>query len=653
MKKTLALLVGLSLCAGINAQHSCAEQKMNAQNRIHQLLAKRNATNEEMKRMEQYDVKFHHLNLNIERTSTAVSGNVRTLAAARNTLDTFVFQLYRSLTVDSVVSSQALNFWRDSDVVYVQLDKSYQKGELIDLVIYYRGTPPAAQSAAIGAGFSNRASPTYGNRITWSLSQPYSAYEWWPCKQSLQDKIDSVKFYITTDTSNKAGSHGILKRIAPLGNGKHRFEWESRYPICYYLIAVAVGQYSEYNYWAKPAQLSGDSIPVINYIYSNPSAFTNNRSSIEATVPQLEMFSSLYGLYPFHTEKYGHMMAPFSGGMEHQTMTSQGIFNFDIVAHELAHQWFGDNVTCASWADLWLNEGFATYSEYVANEKLQPSNRSAKLAQIQNAARSTSNSVWVNDTTSVSRIFNSNSTYQKGAAIIHVLRYLFNNDSLFFAMLTDFQIAFKDGNASAEEFKAHAESFLGSSLTDYFNQWYYGRGYPVYSIRWNKRDSRIMLIISQTNGTTGATTVFTNPYNIRITGIGQSLNLRLQPKGAVDTFFTSLNADVLSISIDPDSWILKSTGPITQDATLLLSLDELKASEASAYPNPAADYLHIPINTPYSYSIWCADGRMVQHERFLTAPPHISIKQLVPGMYVLECVDQAGNKVYNSKFIKQ
>ncbi|MFN5025484.1 MAG: M1 family aminopeptidase [Bacteroidota bacterium] len=653
MKKTLTLFVGLTFCAGLTAQHLCAEQKMNAQNRIHQLLAKRNASNEEMKRMEQYDVKFHHLNLNVERTSTAISGNVRTLAAARNTLDTFVFQLYRSLTVDSVVATQPLTFWRDSDVVYVQLDKSYQTGDIIDLVIYYRGTPPAAQNAAIGAGFSNRASPTYGNRITWSLSQPYSAYEWWPCKQSLQDKIDSVKFYITTDTSNKAGSHGILKRIEPLGNGKHRFEWESRYPISYYLIAVAVGQYSEYNYWAKPAQLAGDSIPVINYIYSNPTAFTNNRNSIEATVPQLEMFSSLYGLYPFHTEKYGHMMAPFSGGMEHQTMTSQGVFNFDIVAHELAHQWFGDNVTCASWADLWLNEGFATYSEYVANEKLQPSNRSAKLTQIQNAARSTSNSVWVNDTTSVSRIFNSNSTYQKGAAIIHILRYVFNNDSLFFAMLTDFQVQFKDGNASAADFKAHAEGFLGNSLTEYFNQWYYGRGYPVYSIRWNKRDSRIMLILSQTNGTVGATTVFTNPVNIRITGIGQSLNLRVQPTGAVDTFFTTLGADVLSMAIDPDNWILKSTGTITQDATLLTSVNDAAELELLSYPNPATDLLYIPLSTPYSYTIWSADGRLVQKESFTNTTPHIRIQQLLKGVYVLECTDREGKRIYTSRFIKQ
>jgi aminopeptidase N len=652
MKNLIPLLLFFHIATLAFSQHPCAAHKTSALQRIEAIRGKRDASNEQMQMMERYDVKFHHLNLNVERTSTAISGNVRTLAQTRTSLDTFVFQLYRSLTIDSVVGTQSLSFTRDSDVVYVSLNRTYAPGEIVDITIYYRGTPPAAQNAAIGAGFSNRASPTYGNRITWSLSQPYSAYEWWPCKQSLQDKIDSVKVYITTDTSNKAGSHGLLKQVVNLGNGKHRFEWESRYPISYYLIAVAVGQYSEYLYWAKPAAMNGDSIPVLNYIYSNPAAFNNNRNSIEATVPQLEMFSEHYGLYPFHEEKYGHMMAPFSGGMEHQTMTSQGIFNFDIVAHELAHQWFGDNVTCATWSDIWLNEGFATYSEYLANEKLQPGNRITKLNEIQSAARTTGNSVWVNDTTSVSRIFNSNSTYQKGAAIIHVLRYIFNNDSLFFAMLRAYQNQYRDGNANASQFRALAEGFYGNSLASYFNEWYYGRGFPQYNLRWNHVNGQVVLVLSQVNGFAGATTLFTNPVSIRVTAIGQTINLRVQPTGSSDTFYTNLSPEVLSISVDPDLWILKGTGTITRDVTLL-SINDVVSEQPRVYPNPAPDKIYLTLTKPCKYYIFTLQGQRVSFDAQLTLRSAVDVSHLHKGTYLLICEDADGDYLYNGKFIKE
>jgi aminopeptidase N len=625
-------------------QHPCSEHKQQAQKRIEHLRGKQDASKNQMEMMEKYDVKFHHLNLNIERTSTAISGNVQTIAVARESIDTFVFQLYRSLAIDSVVGNSPFSFMRDSDMVYVVLDRIYNANEKINLTIYYRGTPPAAQSSAIGAGFSNRASPTYGNRITWSLSQPYSAYEWWPCKQSLQDKIDSIKFYITTDTSNKAGSNGVLKQIVPLG-GKHRFEWESKFPISYYLIAVAVGQYTEYQYWAKPKLLTNDSVFIQNYIYSNPLAFTNNRNSIEATGPQLELFSELYGLYPFHNEKYGHMMAPFSGGMEHQTMTSQGIFNFDIIAHELAHQWFGDHVTCATWSDIWLNEGFASYSEYLANEFLNPTSRIAKLNEIQSSARNTSFSVWVNDTTSVSRIFNSNSTYQKGAAILHVLRHVFNYDSLFFAMLTDFQQRFAMGNANVTEFKEVAEQYYIKSLNDYFNEWYYGKGYPNYSLRWNQVGGQVIAVLSQVNGR-GETTRFTTRVPLRLNGTDTKW-VDAYPSGGIDTFYYNAPFVINSISIDPDNWLLKAVNTNQKDETIT-SIGKAQQANNSVllYPNPAQDMLTIITeNNVQQVDVFDITGKHIEGYNLEQDKKQISITTIPNGIYFLQIQTNKGMAV--------
>ena len=196
MKYIILILSGL-LTLQISAQvlNPCSNGKIKGYGQANK---KANASNAQMEQMEKYDVVFHQLNVNVERTSSYISGNVRTLAKSNIAqLDTFVFQLHANLIVDSVLGSakQKLVVNRVADVAYVKLDQAVSLNNLADVQIFYHGTPPSDASAAIGNGFSNKASPTYGNQITWSLSQPYSAYEWWPCKQSLQDKIDSV-FYL-------------------------------------------------------------------------------------------------------------------------------------------------------------------------------------------------------------------------------------------------------------------------------------------------------------------------------------------------------------------------------------------------------------------------------------------------------------------------
>ena len=150
-----------------------------------------------------------------------------------------------------------------------------------------------------------------------------------------------------------------------------RYEWKSRHPIDYYLISVSVAPYLEYLNYAHPPR---PTVPVVNYVY-NQAALGNFQSEIDRTPGFIENYSALCGLYPFADEKYGHSMAPLGGGMEHQTMTTQDGFNFTLTAHELFHQWFGDNVTCGSWEDIWLNEGFASYGEYLSLQALAAPSR--------------------------------------------------------------------------------------------------------------------------------------------------------------------------------------------------------------------------------------------------------------------------------------
>ncbi len=594
-RKIIILFLVLTLFVNYKskAQHQCSLSKRAAHSI---LLNKSNASNEQMNIMERYDVIFHELDLNVERTSTYISGSVTTLAKSKVfKLDTFMFQLHASLILDSVLGAknQKLNFVRLTDVALVLLDSSYALDQFLQVKIYYHGTPPSGASAAIGNGFSNKASPTYANQITWSLSQPYSAYEWWPCKQSLQDKIDSVFISVTTDSTNKVGANGLLKSITSRPNGKSTYRWETRYKMNYYLVMVTVGQYTEYRAYAKPKQIA-DSILIQHYIYSNPKAYTNNVNSINATVPLLELFSDLYGLYPFYKEKYGHVMAPFSGGMEHQTMTSLGVMDFGIVAHELAHQWFGDNVTCATWKDIWLNEGFATYSEYLAAKYLTAaSNTTTVLNSMFNDAKKSDGNVYVTDTTNVNRIFSSDITYNKGGSAIRVLHYLLG-DSLFFKVCRQYQTQNANGNASTFDMNQLVNQLSGKNYNYFFSQWIYGNGIPSYTVKWNQIGSNFILAVEQSN-TADPSNLFQLPLPFLIKSTAGDTTIYVQQGEAKNMYNFNIGRTINSIVFDNDNWILKYAS-LSKDATLSGIEDLFTNNGIRIQPNPASANVYVSGN---------------------------------------------------------
>jgi aminopeptidase N len=216
-----------------------------------------------------------------------------------------------------------------------------------------------------------------------------------------------------------------------------------------------------------------DSILVQNFIYNNTTYFEQNKAAIDKTSDLILLFADLFGNYPFENEKYGHCIAPLGGGMEHQTMTTLANFSFLLVAHELAHQWFGDYITCSSWQDIWINEGFASYCEYISNQYL----KSQEIADLwitnvqENVKSNPDGSVYIpeNMIHDEDRIFDYRLTYNKGAAIIHMIRQEVGNDSLF-ETLASFIRKFKNGNASGLDFRDHLHVITGKDFTEFFNQ---------------------------------------------------------------------------------------------------------------------------------------------------------------------------------------
>lgn len=639
----------LAFCAfafQLNAQHLCSIHKQQGKQPV--LTKKANESQSHL--MNQYDVKFHHLNLHVERNNTNISGSVRTLAlVVGDKLDTFGFELHSQLILDSVVTNAGVKLTtsRSQHFSIAILPALLTKNQLVDLTIYYHGDAFVQASAAIGSGFSKGTSNTWGNTATWSLSQPYSAYEWWPCKQSLQDKIDSTYTFITTSNENKAGSQGLLQQVVSLPNNKVRYEWKSNYLVDYYLISVAVAKYVEYKTYAY---VGSDSLLIQDYIYDNPQTLASLKPVLNQTAPMITKFSEKFGRYPFWQEKYGHAMAPFSGGMEHQTMSSMGIINFGIVAHELGHQWFGDYVTCKTWKDIWLNEGFASYCEYLALEWLNPTSAPAEMTTVHNnIMRQTGGSIAFDDTTDVSRIFDSRLTYDKGSAFAHILRFEVNNDSLYFTCLKNYLQQFGSSTASTQDFKTFLENFTEKDFTRVFNQWFYGQGFPTFTTKWNQLNDTLYFVTNQTTSS-AATPLFNTPLEYRIRTAQGDTIIRVLHNLPSNNYKLALKKSVVGMDIDPNNWIINQ-GTASKDITLIgLKEDNAAKYQVNIYPNPALDILRFesPLNIPF-IKIYSITGEFISQSSVTNNS--LTIEKLTPGLYFAEVLVD-GTPEY-IKFIKQ
>jgi aminopeptidase N len=477
------------------------------------------------------------------------------------------------------------------------------------------------------------------------------ARQWLPCKQFLPDKIDSAWIFITVPKNRKAGSNGVLTGITPIGDHKLRYEWKSRYPIAYYLLSFAVADYQEYSFYAKIN--STDSVFVQNFIYNRPDYLALNKDQIDETAALLRFYSSVFGTYPFIKEKYGHCVAPIGGGMEHQTMTTLVNFDFLMVAHELAHQWFGDMATCSTWQDIWINEGFASYAEYLALDGLQSHEKA--LTWIDDAHRSAlqdaSGSVFVpaSDADNEMRIFNYQLSYKKGASIIHMLRYELNNDSLFFRILRNYLAEFKNSVASMHDFQKTVNQLSNKNYSWFFDQWYFGKGYPVYDFSWKQQLDTVILQSHQTPSNAGSP-FFKMSFDVRLEFAQGDTTFRVFQDSGTNVFKFRLKKEVQQLEIDPSNNGLKKIVNVSNVADLPSSDDGMLLS-----PNPIASELTLRFKTePLKdriVRIANLKGKTLIEQKIKRKKEAvINTDELSQGVYLVYVSE--GNKQYIRKIIK-
>ena len=568
----LAFLLSFSVFAQENHEEFCSHHKRYALLQTQSNGSERlNFSQDLYDLMMLYDVKQYHLNLNVETNTTLVSGNVKFWAQATNNISTFAFELHPNYTVSSVVVKNITHsgaaIVRTNNEVRVNLLSAVDAGEMFEAVINYSGNGPVDNSN-IDAGFCQRTASN-GKRYTYTMSQPYGTADWMPVKQILIDKADSVKVYITTSSSNKVASQGILKQTVNVGGGKTRYEWESKYPIAYYLISFAVGEYVNYNI---NATVSTKNIPILNYLYDNVSV-TANQTNLNQTKLTLEKFSELFGDYPFKNEKYGHCQVPHNFYLENQTMSAMISFPNTIIAHELAHQWYGDALSLQSFSEIGFSEGFANYSEYLYREHF------VNLASAQTTYQNWRNnvmsqpggSVYLADSLNTTAMFDSRLIYQKGACLVHMMRYLVNNDALFYQALKDFTNNYQHQNITYNIFAQSFESSTGINLTqDFLPQWFRGEGYPTYNITWNWKDGYLHIISNQTTSRPSVTPFFKMPFELALTDAnGNTSIIRLAQNQNQQLHKIAMATPIVSLSFDPRIFLL-AKNTLTRDNSLVI-----------------------------------------------------------------------------------
>lgn len=636
------------------------------------------------------DIRFHRISLNIDPAVRFISGSVSTsFVPKEDNRQVISFDMHDSLHVTGIQYHGAMltSYTHQHNKLVIQLPtrpatplfvipakvgtpflsaKSSEMPTLPDsILISYSGTP-----FDDGAG-SFLLSSHHGVPILYTQSEPYGAKDWWPCSQDLNDKIDSVLLVISVPPGNRAAANGMLISEQHLGDCSI-YQWMHKHPIAAYLIGIAVTNYAVYSDYVLLDD--GGHIEILNYVY--PETLADVQSQTRQIIKPFQLFNRLFGLYPFADERYGHAQWNIGGGMEHQTMSFMGSFGYDLMAHELGHQWFGDFITCGSWKDIWLNEGFATYMTGLCYELDQGGIywEPFKRLSINRVIKEPGGSVYCYDTTDIDRLFDARLSYSKGAMVLHMLRWEMGDDDFFRAMnnyLYDPKLA--NGYARTEDLIRHAEAVADTSFVEFFNDWVYGGGYPKYEIIYRLNpDNEVELEISQEQSDSSVS-FFEMDLPVRLygrsggakapplqgrampshnnaarDGVPASAGMTTLTNGTgVDSITVVLHHThdwqifkvrapfaVDSLKLDPDRWIC------TADP-LLLNVSEIPYDQhIKIFPNPVTDLLTIQMALPgevLNIRIYNQQGQLVQTEKTSSGSGlvKISMHSLPAGVYLV------------------
>ncbi len=587
-----------------------------------------------------YDLRYQRLELEIDPNQVFVSGKVVSYFIPNQEISSIYFDLTHTLTVSEVK-------YHDINLAFSQLSTKEIK------IDFPSNLSPNVQDS-LSVSYSGV--PTTGNRglyfqthangpVAFTVAEPYGPQEWFPTKQSLNDKIERVDLKITTPSQYSTAGNGKLISETALPNNKIQTFWRTDYPIPAYLIAIGVTNYVKFN-----DTMGNPPFPFVNYLFPATAANNGVLNNIEWTKTVMNTFEEYFGLYPYRNEKYGHMEFSFVGaGMEHATMSSMGWWTQDIIAHELAHQWFGDKITCGAWNDIWLNEGFAVFSVHLSREKLYNTHEEFMnyLADQKNIITNLPDgSVYVPDDglASESRIFDGRLTYAKGGYALRMLKWILGDD-LFYQAIREYNsrpdLAYN--YAKTSDLQSSIQLSTGKDLTYFFNDWIYGQGYPTYTIKWKQMNNKLIFNVNQAQSH-NSVSFFEMPLPFKVNGTnGEVAYFKLDNTSNNQNFEENINFIVSSVEFNYEYQILERNSTVALDPAL--SVENSISQGIRIYPNPVKDILNIEgLQSKQPYEIINIEGKLLKKG---IAQSSINIFGLPKGVYLLKLQGR------NIKFIKE
>ncbi|MBS1715780.1 MAG: hypothetical protein JST30_15745 [Armatimonadetes bacterium] len=527
------------------------------------------------------DLKYEKLDIELLPNQTRIQGTVTfTFEAKVDALTTARLYLDTNGTAmgASAVGGAATGFSQSADVLTLTLDRAYAAGELFQVTVTYGGTPR-------NTGYGSFLWEHHGSGLNYnwaisSLSEPFFARTWWPCKDVLGDKADTADVWITVPNDLTAVSNGTLQGVDSLSGNRLRYRWSESYPIITYLVSIAVSNYGQYSLTYDHL---GRTMPMSYYLFpENNGTNSTSRQYCDLNRTQVEKLSDVFGQYPFIDEKYGMAEVMGSGAfMEHQTCSSMlGVTYESINAHELAHQWWGDMVTCGSWADIWLNEGFATYAEAIWEEQQNNGSFTAyRNEMLANYPSSVDAKVLRTNLNDVNHIF-SGTVYYKGAWVLHMLRGVIGYENLK-ATLAQYRAHKLWQSAVTEDFATEASAVWGRDLTFFFDEWIMNGGAPDYQYNWRddtvNGQHRLRLGLWQNQSTRGYGLI-TMPVRFRVATTNGTVDFSLWNNDWTDVYDLALPGAVTSVTFDPETWLLiNSKSKVTKAVPALPLLGDMNA----------------------------------------------------------------------------
>ena len=501
------------------------------------------------------DIQHYFLVLEFIPSMQRVTGSVTIIGKSLvDGTQHLVLDLMSDMTVTAVrLGLTPYDYARTGDLIDVTLDRPYNVGETFQVQVLYNGIPDATGFGSISWRKSGGAA--LGSAVS-TLSEPDGARTWWPCKDRPDDKATVEEWWTVPSAWTATGNGLLLGTVVNAATGKTQYKWKANDPLTTYLVSVAATGYSKFS--QTYTTLTGGTMPIDHYVY--PEHLTAAQASFSPLPAMIAFYAQKFGEYPFVEDKYGMSEFSWNGAMEHSTNTSYGTalvnggHNYDyVMAHELSHQWWGDTVSPETWADVWLNEGFATYSEALWAENLGGAT----------GYRNYMNSFWRSSFTgsvyNPSDLFGA-TVYDKGGWVQHMLRHVVG-DANFFNAMRDWYANHANGVGNTALYQGTQEARYGATLDVFFQQWVYGTGQPRYEYGWTTANLgngtyRTYVRIRQTQT---PATLFTMPVDLTLVTTGGN-QLRTVQNDQLDQDFTlDTTAPVTGVLFDEQDWILKQS----------------------------------------------------------------------------------------------